>query len=61
MAWSPRGVLPYRKRRRKNTMRKVLFEGGFVPRFLPYREMKEHHVKSTLQEIWLLATTQNRR
>ncbi len=45
MAWSPRGS-PYRDRRKKSIMRRVLLEGGFVLGFLPYREKKEHHMKN---------------
>jgi hypothetical protein len=46
MAWSPRGS-PYRDRRKKSIMRRVLLEGGFVPRFLPCREKKKHLMKNT--------------
>jgi hypothetical protein len=37
----PQGVLPYRERRRKNTMRRVQLERGFGLGFLPYREREE--------------------
>jgi hypothetical protein len=39
-AWSP-GVLPYRERKRKSTMRRVQLEEGFGLGFLPCGERRK--------------------
>jgi hypothetical protein len=60
----PQGVLPYRERRRKSTMRRVQLEGGFCLGFLPYRERRkimERETKREKREIFAWEVAQGER